>query len=187
LCFVVFVVAAFIHWIQWNGSPGPIISSLNAWATLGFAFSSGMLGFLVAGFAIFATISKPDLFVRLAQISYPDSALTALKYVFFSFVNVFVHYLSFLTLCVAVNVSFWAEWPGSSLGRALAEVAPELFGIVAHVLLVWLATWLIVLLVKLKSFIWNVYQAVLLSIAHQAEKQEQAMKRTICEEPEGGQ
>jgi hypothetical protein len=89
-----------------------LLASLEAWSSMGSIFASTLLGFLVAGFAIFATISKPTLFVDLAQFNYPGSRLTALEYIFFSFVNIFVHYMSFLILAVAVRVSFWNEWPG---------------------------------------------------------------------------
>jgi hypothetical protein len=73
---------------------------------------------------------------------------------------------------MGVRVSFWNEWPGPILGGALAAHAPQILAIVAHVLLVCLATWFVILLVKLKPFIWNVYQTVLLSIAHEAGKRQ---------------
>jgi hypothetical protein len=178
-CFVAFLMAAFVNLAKWDGKAESLASSLNAWAVLGFSFSSGILGFLVTGFAIFTTISKPELFIDLAQTDYPGSTLSALKYIFFSFINIFVHYLCFLILCLAVNVSFWNEWPSPHLSKALAEQAPKLFGMVAHVLLVWLATWFVILLLKLKSFIWNVYITVLLSVAHEAQRREQAVGQSL--------
>jgi hypothetical protein len=184
VCFMVFFISAVVSWSKWDGNSKTLLASLEAWSSMGFIFASTLLGFLVAGFAIFATISKPALFVDLAQFNYPGSRLTALKYIFFSFVNIFVHYMSFLILAVTVRVLFWNEWPGSIWGKVLAEDAPEVFVAVAHVFLVLLATWLIILLIKLKSFIWNVYQAVLLSIAHEAERSNGRERQCASEERE---
>src|SRR6056297_633588 len=45
-----------------------LIEGVRIISDLGFAFTTAILGFLVAGFAIFASITKPEVFVLLAQL-----------------------------------------------------------------------------------------------------------------------
>ncbi|MGB0747112.1 MAG: hypothetical protein ACPGO3_00055 [Magnetospiraceae bacterium] len=143
---------------------------VRSWASIGFGFSSAILGFLLAGFTVFATITKPRLFVVLAQAENELSGLSELKHVFFSFLNVFSHYLSFLTLTLLINMVGDKGGIASKIASLVTPYVPALDESIPVILFVVVGTWMIILVLKLKSFLWSVYQAVLLSVAHEAQR-----------------
>jgi hypothetical protein len=71
---------------------------VRVWANIGLGFAATILGFLVAGFTIFATLSKPSLLSQMAQTTEPKSQLSYLKYNFSAFFEVFGYYVSFRLL-----------------------------------------------------------------------------------------
>lgn len=58
----------------------------------GLAVALSTLGFLLAGFTIFATVTQPSLSLRMAEIAHPDSGLSYLKHNYFVFLRVFIYY-----------------------------------------------------------------------------------------------
>ncbi len=142
-----------------------------------FLLSVGVLGFLIAGFSIFSTISKPDLFIMLAKIPFSiddqSTDLNQLQYILFNFINVFSHYVVGLIVAIFIMVGFSQGSAFSVMSYRIEEYCPEsivFMNIIAYSLLVSL---LIEALLRLKTFIWNLYQAVLITITigeiHQAE------------------
>jgi hypothetical protein len=129
-----------------------------------------IVAFLLAGFTVLATVTKPALFAELAQITHEDRngrppRLTELEFIFFVFLNVFVHYVSFLLFCT-VFVLFGTK-NGPLAMVLLAKQAKSLSALhdpLRRALFVVMGTWLILLVLKLKSFIWNVYQVVVVVI-----------------------
>lgn len=131
---------------------------------IGFALTTAILGFLIAGFSIFSSITKPEIFAALAKLNHKETGLSRLQFIFFNFLLVFIHYLAFLAFSIAIKVflptlvsavdlavSHWslstlAIWWLAAIGTATA------------------LSWLVFLIMLLKSFIWNIYQAVLVVI-----------------------
>lgn len=134
-------------------------------AETGFTFTTAILGFLITGFSVFSSITRPEIFAALAKLPHTDGDISRLKFIFFNFLLVFIHYVAFLGLSIAVII-----------------VASGLPSPVAHIIrlkicgwdgaiycLIVFATsvtigWLAFLVMLLKSFIWNIYQAVLVVI-----------------------
>ena len=63
---------------------------------IGFALTTAILGFLIAGFSIFSSITKPEIFAALAKLDHKETGLSRLQFIFFNFLLVFIHYLAFL-------------------------------------------------------------------------------------------
>ena len=120
-----------------------------------FDLTVQILGFLIGGFAIFATISDSKLMVRLAQTKMKGSELSVFKTVFFNFISVF--YIYVITLAMAIGVRTIATLKLVDAERfetsAVTSANAAAFCIMAA------AVGLSVL--RLKSFIWNIYQAFL--------------------------
>ena len=99
---------AFVIWDRYVFAPSidaiNYVETIRSWASLGINFSSTILGFLLAGFTVFATITNPRLFVALAKADHNDFPYSELKFAFFSFLNVFVNYLSFLSLVLVIEL-----------------------------------------------------------------------------------
>jgi hypothetical protein len=133
-------------------------------ADIGFALTTAILGFLIAGFAIFSSITRPEIFAALAKLDHKDSGISKLQFIFFNFLLVFVHYLAFLATSIAVKL--WLPL-APAFNRAL-----EVHWMLPAMSLWWsavglsaiLLAWLVFLIMLLKSFIWNIYQAVLVVI-----------------------
>lgn len=137
-------------------------------AALGFNASLTILGFLVAGFTIFATISNPNMLIRMGGMRHQESGLSWLKHTFFLLIRVFVYYLSFSIFC------FFIIFFGSKGGLVgiLAGISPfsnEIRYLVVSVAFVVLVSWQYFLLVQLKSFIFNIYHSVVASLRWKAE------------------
>lgn len=133
-------------------------------AEIGFAFTTAILGFLIAGFSIFASITRPEIFAGLAKLDHRETGLSRLQFIFFNFLLVFIHYLAFLAMCIALKLVL-------PLAPAIMDaVSPHVPSALVFVL--WSANcfaalllgWLTYLVMLLKSFIWNIYQAVLVVI-----------------------
>ena len=88
---------------------------LRALANASFLFSLGILGFLIAGFAIFASVTNAKLFIMLASIPYGDGRINRLQFVFFNFLNVFTIYIALMSValftmifcCQNLHLLFW--------------------------------------------------------------------------------
>jgi hypothetical protein len=144
------------------------IESARSMADIGLGFGSTVLGFLIAGFTIFSTLTRPDLFRRLYEKTHTPSGLSYLKVNFFTFAEVFVVYAFLLIICLCVKI-----FCGPSGIIASVVKISELNPVNAYYLdRIWLvnSAWVLfsVLqlysLLALKSFIFNTYHTVMTSI-----------------------
>src|SRR5687768_16658415 len=60
--FLIYLAANFIYGITWIGLPS-IITTIRAIGEVGLTITTQLLGFLIAGFAIFASITKPEILI----------------------------------------------------------------------------------------------------------------------------
>jgi hypothetical protein len=177
--FVVMVLALAAN--AWFGMPvapyRSLIAGIREVADAGFAFTTAILGFLIAGFAIFASITKPGVFILLAKLDHKKEGISRLQFIFFNFLLVFIHFLTFLALCLIVKVTLYSGGPLSGALRWVAENRQIVIVIGASFMFAVMTAWLVFLLMLLKSFIWNLYQAVLVTILTEAELTEQEAAR----------
>lgn len=146
-----------------------LIVGIREVADAGFAFTTAILGFLIAGFAVFASITKPAVFILLAKLDHKKEGISRLQFIFFNFLLVFIHFLTFLALCLIVKVTLYSGGPLSGALRWVAENRQIMIVIGASFMFAVMTAWLVFLLMLLKSFIWNLYQAVLVTILTEAE------------------
>jgi hypothetical protein len=150
-----------------NKPVNELANEVRSLADLGFNFSISILGFLVAGFTIFATVTKPNLFIKLAKVKHTKSGLSYLKYTFFVFMYVFIAYLSFTLFCLLIKL---LASPSGVISTALICLSnyPEHIDlskrILAGVGIATLGTWAFHLIILLQSFIFNIYITVMTSI-----------------------
>ncbi|MFS2151995.1 hypothetical protein [Rhizobium sp. Rhizsp42] len=165
----VFVIAVLMLGI--NAFTGMVVASIpalqnaiNSVADTGFTFTSTMLGFLISGFAIFASISKPDVLIILARTDYKNPRISELQFIFFNFILVFIHYIIFLGACAIIKILSGDSAP-LPRGLDLVSAYSEAIGCaLTSTLLAALLSWLAFVTLLLKSFIWNLYQSVLITI-----------------------
>lgn len=141
-----------------------IVTGIRTVTTLGVAFATSILGFLVSGFALFFAITRSDVLVLLAGVPHQKSNISHLQFILYSFMYVFLHYIIYLGVTLAVSATLS---PGSVLTGAAAflrDQAPCEFRMAATLMFGVSAAWLMFILLLLKTFIWNLFQTVLIAI-----------------------
>ncbi|WP_422040644.1 hypothetical protein [Roseibium sp.] len=182
----VFWISAFVLSVVfvWSIGIGHEVYSLSEALTLtqtvansGFVLAVGILGFLIAGFSIFASVTKDELFITLAKIPYRKSSINRLQFVFFNFLNVFTVYVGLLAICLFSIILFSEQSP---LIRLITFAAPDYQQFAVPILFLVVCSimqWILSAILKLKSFIWNLYQTVLVTIATESELQDQKERK----------
>ena len=137
-----------------------ILHDVRKWSELGFNFSITTLGFLIAGFTIFATLSKPKMMLAMMDHVNKETGLPTLKYNFFTFMKVFIAYIAFsvvylLVLLLGQPDGFLTNLiyllPNSNCVKTIAiKVAYIIIG-----------GSFVYLLLLLKSFVFNIYAIVM--------------------------
>lgn len=137
-------------------------------AELGMSFGPTVLGFLIAGFTIFSTLSKPELFRRMYDRQHEESGLSFLKVNFFTFAEVFVVFAAFTVACLLIKI-----FAGERAFLVLLVRASQQHPVLGYsVDKTWWAnggyvvfcTVALYSLLSLKSFIFNTYHTVMTSI-----------------------
>jgi hypothetical protein len=161
-----------------------LLSQCRSLLDAGIGFGSSILGFLIASFTIFATMSRPAMLLRMASTLHEKSGLSWLKYTYFGLVEVLITYLAFVVSCFVLRVltlprggviALVYQMPG---GEATRDVlAKTLLCIIACA---WMWT-----LLKLKSFVFNIYHVVMAGIAwdvwEKNRQQAQGDEQTECD------
>ena len=146
-------------------NPNNFTSQARQVIELGITVSSTILGFLIAGFTVFATLTNPTLLVKMARSKIVKENISWLKKTFAIFMHTFAHYSAFLVVAVLVKL---LTFPGGVVSYALSRCAtnPALWkSWFAAIGLAALSAWLLYLVLLLGRFIFNTYHACMLSIA----------------------
>lgn len=143
----------------------PFADLFATWANVGSALAGTILGFLVAGFAIVCSVLRPQTMYFLLYLPNKTYGLNELKLLFVIFVEVFVQYLALLFWSILVLIFGGKIGPAMYLGTLLGKVHWLVPFISLHVIFVLWGTWLVALVLTLKSFIYNLYQSLLLCMA----------------------
>jgi hypothetical protein len=142
---------------------------------LGVALVPSILGFLIAGFTVFVTITKPGVFAAMARKEYEDTGESYLKYNLSAFMLAFVHYLAYLAFCLLFVYFGQPNGPITSLALWVAlQIFPahiDGYAVILMIAAVFVACWTWYLVMLLKSFIFNVYQVVVTSVRWDLEEE----------------
>lgn len=164
---IIFLLIVVEIWFS-SRSSFETVELVRRYAEIGLTVSIGALGFLIAGFTIFATVSQPTLFIEMARIRHPDSDLPYLKHNFFLFLRVFVYYLSFSAFCLAVITFGQSNGLAAVLAKQASNTAAVTLALVnSSYLLILTGFWF--LIVQLKSFVFNIHHAVMTALRWRAE------------------
>lgn len=131
---------------------------------LGISVITSLLGFLIAGFTIFATFTNPKLFVKLSTIQINGTPLTGLKTVFSVFMHSFAHYTSFLVSSIFVQIIAQPKGPLSLLIYMLSANPNQIKRCLAGIGFALISSWLLYLVLLVSRFIFNIYSACMFSI-----------------------
>lgn len=146
-----------------------LVTGIRTIADVGFSLTTAILGFLVAGFAIFSSVTRPDVFALLAITNHKKGDISNLQFIFFNFMLIFIHYLLFLIFCTFIKIFLYSKGPASLIFVYISESYKCAFIYFLSVAFPALTGWIIFILLLLKSFIWNLYQSVLIAIILEGE------------------
>lgn len=142
---------------------------------LGISLVPSILGFLIAGFTVFVTVTKPGVFSAMAKKEFENSGQSYLKYNLSAFMLAFAHYVAYLGACVLLiyfgqpngPLTQIARWAAFLISNNVSGTYNVLLSVCAIAIACW--TWYLVML--LKSFIYNVYQVVVTSVRWDLEEE----------------
>ena len=173
-----FVVAAVVAialarycQLDWD-QPQTLMAAFRKIEGTGFAFATSILGFLVAGFTVFVTVIRIDMFLTMARIEKKGTGESVLKYNLSAFIVTFVHYTSYIFVCLMAELFLQpgglatVAFANAQTYPALAPWTPLARSLCAAALLVAFGSWTAYLVLLLKSFIYNVYQVTTVSVAY---------------------
>lgn len=169
---VVAVALARYCQLDWD-RPQTLMAAFRRIEGSGFSFATSILGFLVAGFTVFVTIIRIDMFLTMARTEKANTGESVLKYNLSAFIVTFVHYTSYIFVCLMTELFLQ---PGGLATVAFANAqtypyltpwAPLAHSLCAAALLVTFGAWTAYLVLLLKSFIYNVYQVTTVSVAYE--------------------
>lgn len=137
----------------------------------GFRFSTIVLGFLMAGMSMFSGLVRSDYAKDLSRIENEDYGLSFLKVMLLSLMKPFLYFLFAAFLFFGMSVVAQSDGPGVEFMIAIKadgwqkDIASRAsFTIVAglHVLL----------LLALKSFVFNIYKSITAAVRYEVETSE---------------
>lgn len=137
-----------------------LLRDVRKWSEMGFNFGITTLGFLIAGFTIFATLSKPKMMLAMMEHTNKETGLRTLKYNFFAFMKVFIAYISVSLIYLFIVLMGQSD----GLVANVISLFPNSSCVKSSIIKV---SYLIVgssfvyLLLLLKSFIFNIYAIVM--------------------------
>lgn len=137
-----------------------LLENVRSWAEIGFNFAITTLGFLIAGFTIFATLSKPDMMLAMMGHINEKTQLPTLKYNFFVFMRVFIFYIFFSVFYLFIVLFGLGDGALSNLFKLIPEYYLLKITII-KLSYVFVGTSFIYLVLLLKSFIFNIYAIVM--------------------------
>lgn len=149
------------------------ISDIRSWSSFGFNFTITTLGFLIAGFTIFATLSKPEMMIAMMLHKNKEAQIPTLKYNFMAFMKVFIIFISCSFIYLFVMLFGQTNGMAGNITRLLPHSdLIKKYGVMAIYVLV--GTSLVHLLLTIKTFIYNIYAIVMTSIRWEYEKSAQS-------------
>lgn len=137
-----------------------ILGDVRKWSEFGFNFSITTLGFLIAGFTIFATLSKPKMMLAMMEHINKETGLPTLKYNFFTFMKVFIAYIAISIFYLLIMILGQAD---GFIANVVSLFPNEncIKGILIKTAYTLIGSSFVYLLLLLKSFVFNIYAIVM--------------------------
>jgi hypothetical protein len=146
---------------------GAMLGFVRGMSKDGVSIGLSVLSLLLSGFAVFATISQPTMLLSMAA-NVHESGLSYLKYNFFLFMRVFCLLVGF----TAVSLVLMIAGRDDGLGFQLVQLAGGSVWFrdsMIRVAYVMLGIGYVLVVLQLKSFVFNIYYSVMTSLRWRSE------------------
>lgn len=160
-----------------------IAHSIRTTLAFGVSLAPAVIGFLVAGFTIFVTVTKVELFNFMAIRRYKQTNESYLKYNMSAFMLAFIHYCAFIFICAVLTIFAQPNGPiiiaiKFLLGIFWAGSEMEYYKHILKVFFSFFGAWSIYLVMLLKTFVFNIYQVLCTTVRWSLESGE--MKKMLA-------
>lgn len=137
---------------------------LRSLVELGINTTSAVLGFLIAGFTVYSTMTRAEIFKQMAFVRHEQTGLSYLKYNMFSFVKFFVAYCTFFIWCIALRALVVPDGP--ILALVTMNGLPQVGSITTFVsVLTGISVGgMVYVSLLMPSFIFNIYHSVMTTV-----------------------
>lgn len=167
-CFcIVFTVSTVIFTNDYTTAVNKTYIVLEEIAPLILTYGVGILGFLIAGFAILASSNHGELFEVLAKTTYPQENVSILQFIFYNFLSSIILHLTLIFYIFLVVII-------AKLNPVTGQITDySCFGLIVNlVILDSFVLFQMFALLNVKSFVWNLYSSLLMSIATESKVRE---------------
>jgi len=164
------IIAGIFSTFCWEvtAPPNTIASIVQDWSVVSAGFAGAILGFLIAGFSIFATMTDKTLFHDLAKIKSDKRDISEFKFIFYNFLYIFIHYLAYMAVSMFVCFMFVSGSPLWFLWSIVNDADPYFAKFSTLCFAVAFGSYSLYAVLLLRSFIWSMYQSLLVAIFAEA-------------------
>jgi len=146
---------------------GPLLKMVRDFAKDGLGLGLSVIALLLSGFAVFATVSQPNMLLSMAKTQH-KSGLSYLKYNFFVFMRVFCLLIVFTAVCTVIVVMSRDDGLGIKF-VTIVNGGDKLRDILVRAAYVVLFAGYVIVLLEIKSFVFNTYYSVMTSLRWRSE------------------
>lgn len=160
ICLLVVAILLLVNALALETPVGSLLRDVRKWAEFGFNFSITTIGFLIAGFTIFATLSKPDMMLAMMEHTNKETQLPTLKYNFFAFMKVFIAYIVIALFFLSIMLFGQVDGLISNVVSLVPNSKCVKYTIVVTAY-VYVGASFVYLVMLLMTFIFNIYAIVM--------------------------
>lgn len=162
---IIFFLPLMIYVIFGADDKDQAATIIRSLADSGLGYGTTVLGFLIAGFTIFATLTKERLLRQMYETIHESSGLNYVKVNFYAFIEVFIVFLAFIILCLVIKIFAGANGPVSEFIHWFNQRGFYKYIIDIELLkktsFLFFASFSFYVLLALKSFVYNIHHAVM--------------------------
>lgn len=137
-----------------------ILRDARKWAEAGLGFAVTTLGFLVAGYTIFATVADPKMMLAMMEHQDKETHLPTLKANHIKFMKVLIDYV--IWVFAYILVMLYGQPDGLMANVINSLPSPQCAkSIVSRISYVVIGTSLVYLVMMLQAYIFNIYAIVM--------------------------
>jgi len=180
--FVTVLVSLLLYCFTVDPSIPDLSQNIRTTLAFGVALAPAVIGFLVAGFTIFVTVTKVELFNFMAIRRYKNTSESYLKYNMSAFMLAFIHYCAFIFTCAILTIFAQPNGPLIISAKYLLESLPaydgfDFYKAALKIFFSLFGAWTIYLIILLKTFVFNIYQVLCTTVRWSLESGEMAKMR----------
>lgn len=180
--FLVTLFSLLFYCYYINPSTSDLSKNIRSTLAFGASLAPAVIGFLVAGFTIFVTVTKIELFNFMAIRKYKDTNESYLKYNMSAFMLAFIHYCAFIFTCAILTIFAQPNGPLILITKYIFGLIPACIGFNFYedflkIFFSLFGAWSIYLIMLLKTFVFNIYQVLCTTVRWSLESGEMAKMR----------